>query len=96
MKYETRHSSLLLHLNPGAIAQSSHVGFHVTYCFTSKDVTSSTQPTARGDRTRSNTPPWYAPIWLCLQQVAKLHWSGSCDIRLMLDKIDIRGVIQQI
>jgi hypothetical protein len=32
---------------------------------------------------------------LRLQQAAKLHPSGGCDIRLMLDKTDIGDVISK-
>ncbi|MFP5268699.1 MAG: hypothetical protein ACLGGO_00150 [Coleofasciculus sp.] len=39
-------------------------------------MTDSTQPTARGDRTRSNTLPWLAQRRLRPQQAAKLHRSG--------------------
>ncbi|NEQ23570.1 MAG: hypothetical protein F6K28_31365 [Microcoleus sp. SIO2G3] len=68
MKDETRHSSLLLHLKQECdrLIESCLVS---RYLLIHKQGLDSTQPnkSARGDRTRSNTPPWHTPRRLRLQ-----------------------------
>jgi len=67
-----------------AIAQSSHVWFYITWWFTSKDLTDPTQPTARGERTRSCGALTYSPA-----NDPRCIGTVGCNIRLILDKTDV-------